>query len=445
MRKLGAAAFVSYFAVSILGTVSCLSFCHAAHAKPPVRQLPGNQAMPVDRLPDSINKSLAHLLRLRSADDRYSVRAFFDDHPELHNNSRALAESALNYAAIGWVNDSIQLIERAEKLSPRDDYVLASKAWILYKAKKASAGLRPATEAVKSKPSARNLAILSEVFRGMGDDAKAEEALSKAADVDADSIDVVGAKIRMSRGRFKGSAGVKYATDFLKKHPKDLRALILRSEVWELLGKNKDAIADLSTVLALKPDHLYAYQKRAERYQKERDFKAAVKDVRKLQTFKLDPSAMVIANGTLAECLESLGDLKGALEARKRNYVLERKISSFDLMRGDVKQLNSGFARDSIEYCRLEIALKQYGTALPKLNSILVAYPNNTQARELRARALEGLSRWNEALTDWDRLINKHSSFPKWYESRAAVYQKLGKADAARSDLETARKLSQDP
>lgn len=392
----------------------------------------------------SAEKSLALLLKLRAADDRYSVRSFLDAHKELQDNPRALTEFALNYASMGWNADAMQLIGRALKLSQNDDYVLSSYAWILYKNNNASAALRSATQSVNLKASARNLAILSEVWQALDKADRADEVLSQALKADPDSLDVIAAQVRLSKWRMKCDRAVSFVSNYLVRHPKDLRALILRSEVFEILGRNKDAIADLTSVINQKPDHLYAYQKRAEKNQKEKNFRAAVHDEQKLMTFKLDPSAFVIANITMAECLESLGDLRGALDARRQVYLCETKINNFDLLRGDAKNLNRGFAKDSIEYCRLEIAMKQYDPALKKLNSILQKFPNSTPARELRAHALEGLSRWSEALSDWDRLVSKQSSFPQWYECRAVVYQKLGRKEDARRDIEMARKLSED-
>lgn len=390
-------------------------------------------------------KSLALLLKLRAADDRYSVRAFMDAHNELQDNPRALAECALNYASMGWNVDAMQLIGRALKQSQNDDYLLSSYAWVLYKNNNATGALRSATQSVKLRASARNLAILSEVWQALDKADRADEALSRALKADSDSFDVVAAQVRLSKWRMKRDRAVSYVSSYLVRHPKDLRALILRSEVFEILGRNKDSIADLTSVINQKPDHLYAYQKRAERNQKEKNYRAAVHDVQKLMTFELDSSARVIANITLAECLESLGDLPGALEARRQVYLFETKINNFDLLRGDAKNLTRGSAKDSIEYCRLEIAMKHYDSALKKLNSILQKFPNSTPARELRAHALEGLSRWSEALSDWDRLVSKQSSFPQWYECRAVVYQKLGRKEDARRDIEMARKLSVDP
>jgi len=394
---------------------------------------------------NSAEKHLAFLLKLRAVDDRYSVRAYFDEHADLLNNPRALTECALNYASMRCTADAMRLIGRALQLSRNDEYVLSSYAWILYKNNNPNAALRSVNQALKLKESARNLAVLSEICQAMDDAVKADEALSRAVKIDFDSFDVVAAQVRLSKWQMRSADAIKFVSEYLKKHPRDLRALVLRSEAFEILGRNRDAIADLTEVIKQKPDHLYAHQKLAERYQREKNYKAAVDTLRTLMRFKLDASASILANVTMAECLESMGDLKGALQARKRNYLLECKINGFDLIRGDMKNLNGAFARDSIEYCRLAVTQKEYATALKILNSILQKYPNSTQARNLRALALGGLSRWSEALSDWDRLISKQSSYPKWYESRASVYEKLGKSEEAKRDRDTAKRLSVDP
>jgi tetratricopeptide (TPR) repeat protein len=279
----------------------------------------------------------------------------------------------------------------------------------------------------------------------MGNQTAADVALQKALHANTNDFDVVSAQVRISKSRMKSDDTVKFISDYVRKHPKDLSALVLRSEIWEILGKRQEVIADLTVVVKLAPNHTFALQKLAEAYQKEKDYKVAVKTLNTLLAMELNPSSEIIASNSLAKCLESMGDLQGALKAREHIVDVEQKINDYDLSRGNVKNLGSGFAKDAVEMCRLEIALKKYASAAQKLTSILTVIPENTNARELRARAYEGVGRWNDALTDWDRLVNKQSSFPKWYECRAKAYEKLGKRDDARRDLETAKKLSVDP
>ncbi len=389
--------------------------------------------------------SVVEFLRLRSIDDRHAARGYFEDHKELQNNPRALSEAAINYANLRWFNDALTLCDRAVSLAPKDDYVLAAKALVLYKSKNAASAMAPATMAVRIKSSARNLAILAQVFQAMGNQNAADDLLQKACNADSNDFDVVAAQVNISKLRMQSDNTVKFITDYLKRHPKDPRALVFRSEIWEILGKRKNEIADLISVLNVVPNHTFALQKLAEAYQKEKDYKQAVKTLHTLLALQLNASSEIIASNSLAECLELMGDLQGALKARQHTVQIEQKINSYDLSKGDVKNLGSGFAKDAIEMCRLEVALKKYEAAAKKLTAILNAIPENTRARELRARAFEGAQRWNDALGDWNRLVNKQSSYPLWYQNRASVFEKLGNAEAAHRDLETAKKLSADP
>lgn len=393
----------------------------------------------------SAPRVLAEFLRLRSIDDRHAARGYFEEHQELQKYPRALSEAALNYASLRWFADALNLSARAVLLAPNDDSVLASRALVLCKCKQTSSAVEPITKALRINPSARNYAVQAEVCDAMGNQTAADVALQKALHANTNDFDVVSAQVRISKSRMKSDDTLKFISDYVRKHPKDLSALVLRSEIWEILGKRQEVIADLTVVVKLAPNHTFALQKLAEAYQKEKDYKAAVKTLNTLLAMELNPSSEIIASNSLAKCLESMGDLQGALKAREHIVDVEQKINDYDLSRGNVKNLGSGFAKDAVEMCRLEIALKKYASAAQKLTSILTVIPENTNARELRARAYEGVGRWNDALTDWDRLVNKQSSFPKWYECRAKAYEKLGKRDDARRDLETAKKLSVDP
>lgn len=387
--------------------------------------------------------SLAKLAQLRTVDDRYAVRLLYERHPELQRNAKALSEFAINYAGSLRIDEAVAMANEAASISPEDDYVLASRAWVLQRNKNFSLALFSAKKAVKIRPNARNLAILSEILNALGDTTESEQSLEKARRLDPDSFDVVVATTRISISKLKKEEALSALNKYLKKHPKDLRALMFRSEIFTTLGRYRDCIADLSLVLKSKPNHAFALQKRAEEYKKNKEYPLAIADIRRLVLLDLNDSMTIIAYNTMADCQEKTGDLKGALDSRSKVAAIE--LGKRDLKKITAATLNGGFVKDILECCRLEVQLKQYESALRKLDAILLAYPNSTHARELRANAFEGLSRWSDALSDWDRLVGRQSSFPKWYENRARVYQKLGNSEAARRDLDTARKLSADP
>ncbi len=289
---------------------------------------------------------------------------------------------------------------------------------------------------------ARNLAILAEVLHSRQAPERTIEMLSQARKNDPESFDIVAASARISLVNLKGDEALDNLTTYLKKHPKDMRALILRAEVLDSKGRLKDAIKDLTAVLSLKPNHTFALQKRAEIFRRENDNASAAADTRRLLALHTDLPAKLIANKTLAQSLESYGDLNGALAARNSMIKIISQINHINFNHLN-SPLPSTFVRDIVECCRLEVTLKRFESALPKLTLVLSTYPNNTEARRLHAEALEGLSRWKEALEDWSKLIDKHPSYPKWFINRARVYKKLGNDAAARQDLSTAAKLEQ--
>lgn len=385
-------------------------------------------------------RSLLQLLKLRQADERYAVRTWEEEHPELVRNPRALSEYALNYATMGWLSDAQKASAKAVELAPTDDYVLASRALVLHLSKNSSA-LWAARKAVALRANARNLAILAEIMHSRQPE-KAAEMLSQARVDDPESFDIVAASARISLVKLKGDEALATLSTYLRKHPKDMRALMMRAEVLDSMGRLKDAVKELNAVLSLMPDHTFALQKRAEIFRREKDNVSAAADMRRLLALHTDLPAKLIANKTLAQSLESNGDLNGALVARKSMIKIISQINHIDF-----KNLNSPlpstFVKDIVECCRLEVQLKHFASALPKLTLVLSTYPNNTEARALHAETLEGLSRWKEALEDWSKLIDRHPSYPKWFSNRARVNKKLGNDAAAKQDLSTAAKLEQ--
>ncbi|MCC6979264.1 MAG: hypothetical protein IT343_13150 [Candidatus Melainabacteria bacterium] len=390
----------------------------------------------------STSALLAAFQKHKEEDDRFAVRFMAEArHPGLAKNARVMSDFAIIYVKARWYGDALNISERAVALSPKDDYVLASRAWVLLKNKNPNAAMVPAKMAVSLKPNARNLAILAEVLQARGDVAQADAALAKARLADPNSLDMTASSARILIARLKSAEALAEVSKYVQAHPADLRGLILRSEITEIVGERKQCIADLTAVLKVQPKHSYALQKRAEAYQKNKDYARASADIRKLLPLESDTGVKIIANKTLAECQESLGNLEEAYKARAAMLVLAQKIFKTDLDMA-ASSMPIDFTKDTIDCCRLEIATKRYDAALSKLNIILLKRPSYTQAREQRAYALEGLGRWKDALADWSRLITKQPTYPKWYERRARVYKKLGNEKAAREDIETAKKLS---
>ena len=389
----------------------------------------------------STDALLSSLHKHQMDDDRYAIRFISEArHPALANNAKVLSDFAINYAKARWMGEALDLSDRAMKLSPKDDYVLASRAWVLTKNKSSNVAVAPAKMAVSLKPNARNFAILAEVFQARGDLAQADDALTRARQADPNSIDAVAASARILIARMKGPEAIIEVSKYVKSHPHDLRGLILRSEVAEIVGQRKQCITDLTAVLQVEPKHGYALQKRAEAYQKEKQFALASADIRRLLPLDSDVGIKIVANKTLSECQESLGNLEEAYKARAATVSLSNKIYKSDLTTS-VKTLPSDFSKDMVDCCRIEILLKRYDSALSKLDIVLLNRPSYTAAREQHAYALEGLSKWNDALSDWSRLITKQPTYPAWYENRARVYKKLGNEQASAEDLETAKKL----
>lgn len=406
-----------------------------------MRKSPENRVKAAHSHRDSIDI----LLNLRSQEDRPAVKLFYEKHPEvMKHNARALCEVSLSQSDTFSTDEAVALANRAVAIAPNDPYILSSLAYALNRNKSSRQALRIAAAALSLKKDARNYSILAEIQQSRGSFGQADLALKEAQKLDPDCFELTAARTRIALSRLNGTEAIQNLNQYLKRHPEDLRVWVLKSETLDRLGKLEESLECLDRVLKLKPTHTLALKNRAGLLQRRGKFPEAAHALRKLLWLPLDDGTKVLANVALAECLEQTGDLKGAVEARTTILRFLNPDINEDLNKGIFKNLNATFARETIALCRVENKNKQYDRALKKLNLVIKKFPTSKEGLEQRANAFEGLGKWQNALTDWTRLIELHKGYPRWYECRANAYEKLGDASKATRDRDTAAQLERE-
>jgi tetratricopeptide (TPR) repeat protein len=90
---------------------------------------------------------------------------------------------------------------------------------------------------------------------------------------------------------------------------------------------------------------------------------------------------------------------------------------------------------------KLYLNTEQYENAEKDFDACVEADPNTAIYRLHRAIARYHLGRYDKALEDADKFLLMNPSAPEGYRTRAAIQKKLGNAEQAEKDLETAKSL----
>jgi WD40 repeat protein/Flp pilus assembly protein TadD len=94
-----------------------------------------------------------------------------------------------------------------------------------------------------------------------------------------------------------------------------------------------------------------------------------------------------------------------------------------------------------LERCQAALRLRRWDEAVADASRCLEKTPHDGAARSLRAEAHRMLARYEEAAADYTAAIEREPRDPKLYEGRAVCYAALGKQDLAQADREQALKI----
>jgi tetratricopeptide (TPR) repeat protein len=152
-----------------------------------------------------------------------------------------------------------------------------------------------------------------------------------------------------------------------------------------------------------------------------------------------------IANGNLHKDKEALADFDKYIAARKgQPFTLAmlneyptflENAGAYDKALAQLRILEQINKKPSVKTRQAKILVKmgKINDALAIMNKMIQAEPEDETLYADRAEIYKQAGRNQEALKDWDKVISIEPN-SKYYESRAAIYDKLGMKDKARAD-----------
>ncbi len=240
---------------------------------------------------------------------------------------------------------------------------------------------------------------------------------------------------------------------YLKTHPRDAEAFVLRGDSKADLDDNDGALADYNSAIAIDPQYAYAYATRCQTRLEMKDRSGALDDCN--QAIKLNPRDGIAykwrgdvyfddASYQLAltdyDKAESLGESTVLLYSSRCNT--ERLLSMMDRARTDcakAMELDPKSTSALWAHGRLMMASNHYADAVGDWNSYLIAIDSDTSIGYYwRAESLNHLGRYSLALADLEKYVPSHADDGDGYRERGIAQAGLGHKDAALTDLEKA-------
>jgi tetratricopeptide (TPR) repeat protein len=194
--------------------------------------------------------------------------------------------------------------------------------------------------------------------------------------------------------------------------------LLERARAYFLEGRFPAAIKDLSDALTMQPKLKEALTLRAYCYLRTQDYPAARADFSTLS--KLEPSS-AIYHCAIAYCLHREDKTTEAIEEVNKAIAIEPKNAYFYQLK--VAMYGSG---------------NDLQNTLKTIQQGLEASPNDENLLFSRAYAAEIMQKDDRAaLKELDQLIALHPDFDKAYEERAAIEERKGEWQKAKTDYDT--------
>jgi serine/threonine protein kinase/tetratricopeptide (TPR) repeat protein len=233
--------------------------------------------------------------------------------------------------------------------------------------------------------------------------------------------------------------------------PNHVAAYTKRAEIYRQRKQNAEAIHDYTRLLALGGDKAPLLEKRAAAYRALKQPDEAIKDYGQL--IALNPknlqgratrADLLLERERYAEAQEDLSQIleaapKAAPVRRTRAIVNWQKLRDFDAAMADWEQLAQQAPKDPEPHrCIGAILLgrRQYGPALVELQKALDLRPGYPEVIWARSQILLWQGQPEQALKDLDLLVGKlPEGPPETLNVRAAIYQALGRLDAAEGDF----------
>lgn len=403
-------AFVTAIGALLLGAVMCLPSLAANNMKVLVGEV----------------------LRFSRIGDFESVIQIKYLHPELRQSAQAMECFAFADQDLRNMKIAISEFAEAERLAPTDAGIQTSLVYGLYGVGSHREALYRVSRIIaKSPKDARARAIQALILQQMGSQREAQTAMKEAEKLGM-TMPVWEAKYNFAIGNLDQAETIRVADAYLKAFPSDLQVRMFHGKAMRNAGKLSLAASDFKKVLQTSPNHLSALTALADAYRVDGKTRQSVeiseRRLKLARTFQERQNT----NRLIAETYEKVNNFAGAAAARERmidGYVRRRECR-------DEWQM-----REILACCRDLVALKRWKDAQERLSLVLVRFPESGEALEKRAQCYANLGRLDEAIKDYNRLIEIHSDVAPWYRERASLLKRVGRTQDAQRDIQRAQAL----
>ncbi len=378
--------------------------------------------------------------RYADDDDRFSLNYFMNTHPDLQKNAEAMELWGLSLLSNKRNQEALSTLSQANALAKGNFNTAASLAYGLCLTGKGDQGMSLIDKVLAGDAdNCRALTVKSLLLGLSGKEVGADQCLKHAdsvlKDKKKDEYFLVKARIDTALRRFQSGQALELADAYVKEHPGNVRALVLRAETKRFLGKSEAAIKDFDEVIKLRKDHATALKSDGDLNRQTGHYEKALSLYERFRGDGLDTSRKDLSLKATAECYEKLRRFKEGLKTRTEWLGMRLSANGLTWKTLETeKNLNLQLARELLTRSFDQVELGLYKDALKDLNLILRHYPRMASALERRAICLTKLKRYKEALADYNQLILEQSQYPRWYKERSKVYESLGEKSKARAD-----------
>ncbi len=305
----------------------------------------------------------------------------------------ALGESAKTRA------EGLQMLRSAASKSPNDPEVLSLLGRLLFRSGEQEQGLR---------------------------------LMQRAGDLSAHSF-VVGINLANSYlDAFDSKKALAEFDRLVSNHRQMPLAYFYRACYFKQVGNNQQAMADCDKALAINPSFQPALASKAFWLLQDKKFKAATQPARLCIANEGSNTFTSKALRVLIDCEIALKSDKSAVE--HLSQLINRKVSERICSSDEIKEL---LLLRASAYERLG----NWQKAEADLSRIQKQYKPTSQILLLKARLLEDQNKLEEALAQYNLLIDRGLPAPAFYRGRAEVYRKLGRAALSEADKKKAQAL----
>lgn len=383
--------------------------------------------------PQTLYEGVQYAQHMLNVDDRVALKNLYYRQNNFAESPLVLECYALNFSALGWFAQSVDTAYAATRKAPKNPHIAATVAYVLGVNKGNNTALRIIDKCLKEYPlDVRSKAIKAEILYALGNEENVDRILESARKLDPDSFDVASAQKWIWLKRLERDKALNVLNEYLARHPRDLRALIARSELYRQLVRFDNALADVDTVLAIMPRHNYAVALKAELLKFSKKYDQSAIFYRKYVSLAQNESDKVIANEGLAKVLEASGKAATATAARE---------SLIKMQPGSKRCASKSEARNVIKLTKNLMSQQKWTQAITQIDRVLSSYPDMAEAIEQKAQCLDNLGQYPAAIKEISKLLELHNDYSDWYRWRARLYQKERNMPAALKDLRRASDL----